>query len=161
VHLILENDRNQARYLTRATDRAAPVCASAQWNDDFHHALHILTTGERDGYYCDYSERALWFLARTLAEGFAFQGEVSAHRGGQPRGEVSKQLPSTAFIIFTQTHDQVGNRAMGERIAGARPSERAAGRRHLFSARAFNSNVIYGRRIRGQHAVSFLLRFRC
>ena len=117
VHLILENDRNQARYLTRATDRAAPVCASAQWNDDFHHALHILTTGERDGYYCDYSERALWFLARTLAEGFAFQGEVSAHRGGQPRGEVSKQLPSTAFIIFTQTHDQVGNRAMGERIA--------------------------------------------
>ena len=55
--------------------------------------------------------------ARTLAEGFAFQGEVSAHRGGQPRGEVSKYLPSTAFIIFTQTHDQVGNRAMGERIA--------------------------------------------
>ena len=57
------------------------------------------------------------FSGRTLAEGFAFQGELSAHRGGQPRGEVSKHLPSTAFIIFTQTHDQVGNRAMGERIA--------------------------------------------
>ena len=117
VHLILENDRNEARYLARAHDSAAPLHASAQWNDDFHHALHVLATGERDGYYADYAARPLWFLGRALAEGFGFQGEPSPHRDGQARGERSSQLPATAFINFVQTHDQVGNRPLGDRIA--------------------------------------------
>jgi maltooligosyltrehalose trehalohydrolase len=115
VHLVLENDRNQARYLVRDAGQR-PLIANAQWTDDFHHALHIVATGERDGYYADYAERPLWYLGRTLAEGFAYQGETSSFRGGEPRGEVSTQLPSPAFVIFTQTHDQVGNRALGERI---------------------------------------------
>jgi len=115
VHLVLENDRNQARYLVRDAGQR-PLIANAQWTDDFHHALHIVATGERDGYYADYAERPLWYLGRTLAEGFAYQGEASSFRGGEPRGEVSTQLPSPAFVIFTQTHDQVGNRALGERI---------------------------------------------
>ncbi|MBE0626508.1 MAG: malto-oligosyltrehalose trehalohydrolase [Burkholderiales bacterium] len=115
VHLILENDRNQARYLER--DQAGRALqASAQWNDDIHHALHILSTGERDGYYEDYAGRPLWYLGRTLAEGYAYQGEPSAHRGGAARGEPSAHLPATAFISFLQTHDQVGNRALGERL---------------------------------------------
>ena len=116
VHIVLENDKNQARYLTRNA-KLAPVQASAQWNDDIHHAFHILVTGERDGYYADYAERPLWYLGRCLAEGFAHQGEASAYRDDTARGEPSSRLPGTAFISFLQTHDQVGNRAFGERIA--------------------------------------------
>ncbi len=116
VHIVLENDKNQSRYLARDA-KLAPVQASAQWNDDIHHAFHILVTGERDGYYDDYAERPLWYLGRCLAEGFAYQGEVSAYRDHTARGEPSAQLPGMAFVSFVQTHDQVGNRAFGERIA--------------------------------------------
>lgn len=66
VHIVIENDRNQSRYLARdATGRA--LQASAQWNDDLHHALHILITGECDGYYEDYAAQPLWHLGRALA----------------------------------------------------------------------------------------------
>jgi malto-oligosyltrehalose trehalohydrolase len=115
VHLILENDHNRARYLIRGEDGAVRL-ATAQWNDDPHHALHVLSTGERDGYYVDYARCPLWMLGRSLAEGFAFQGEASVSREGMPRGEPSAALPGPAFISFLQTHDQVGNRAMGERL---------------------------------------------
>jgi maltooligosyltrehalose trehalohydrolase len=117
VHLVLENDRNQARYLER-DGGMRPVAADAQWNDDFHHPMHVLVTGEKDGYYADYAERPVWWLGRALAEGFGFQGEPSAHRKGRARGESSGHLPATAFVNFLQTHDQVGNRAHGERLAG-------------------------------------------
>ena len=120
IHLILENDSNQSRYLARDS-HCRPVAASAQWNDDIHHVLHILLTGETDGYYADYAERPLWYLGRVLAEGFSYQGEPSAYRGGIPRGEPSAGLPPSAFITFLQTHDQVGNRAFGERIAALAP----------------------------------------
>ena len=125
VHVVLENDRNDARYLAR--DRAhRPVLASAQWNDDVHHALHVLATGERDGYYADYAERPLWCLGRALAEGFVYQGERSEYRGAA-RGQPSAHLPAPAFVDFLQTHDQVGNRAFGERIVAlADPAALAA-----------------------------------
>ena len=116
VHLVLENDRNQASFLQRDAAQR-PLYANAQWNDDYHHALHVLVAGERDGYYADYAQRAVWFIGRTLAEGFGFQGEPSPFRGGERRGEPSTHLPLNAFVTFTQTHDQVGNRALGERIA--------------------------------------------
>jgi len=115
VHLILENDRNQARYLQR-TERCRPQTYTAQWNDDIHHALHVLITGERDGYYSDYSERPLENLGRCLVAGFAYQGEASFYRNGETRGESTAGLPPTAFISFLQNHDQIGNRAFGERI---------------------------------------------
>jgi malto-oligosyltrehalose trehalohydrolase len=115
VHIVLENDRNQVRYLER--DGAQRVLiANAQWNDDFHHAVHIVTTGERDGYYADYAAKPCWYLARTLAEGFGYQGEASPYRGNVSRGDLSARLPLTAFVAFTQSHDQAGNRALGERI---------------------------------------------
>ena len=127
VHLILENDRNQASYLQRTTKdtnrntvtskgECRPRAYTAQWNDDIHHALHVLLTEEKDGYYSDYSERPLTQLGRCLAEGFAYQGEASRHRNGESRGEDTKGLPPTAFVSFLQDHDQVGNRAFGERI---------------------------------------------
>jgi len=115
VHMVLENEANQARYLARDAS-GGTRCATAQWNDDVHHAWHVLLTGETDGYYADYAEAPVARLGRALAEGFVYQGEASAFSGGTPRGEPSTQLPPQAFIHFTQTHDQVGNRALGERI---------------------------------------------
>jgi malto-oligosyltrehalose trehalohydrolase len=115
VHLVLENERNQARYLERTT-RCRPQTYTAQWNDDIHHVLHVLTTGEREGYYSDYSDHPVRQLGRCLVEGFAYQGEASPYRNGASRGEPSKVLPPGAFISFLQNHDQIGNRAFGERI---------------------------------------------
>ncbi len=125
VHLVLENDKNQARYLGRDEARA-PLFATAQWNDDIHHAFHVLLTGERDGYYADYAARPLWFLGRCLAEGFGYQGEPSPYRGSRARGEPCIHLPATAFVSFLQTHDQVGNRAFGERIGALAPPKALA-----------------------------------
>lgn len=114
IHLLLENDHNAARYLR--PDRDATLLYDAQWNDDLHHALHVLLTGEVDGYYSDYAEAPIRHLGRCLAEGFAWQGEPSPYRGGMPRGEPSVSLPPSAFVSFLQNHDQIGNRAFGERI---------------------------------------------
>nr|WP_253207159.1 malto-oligosyltrehalose trehalohydrolase [Verticiella sp. GG226] len=108
VHLVLENDDNSASHLHKDFD--------AQWNDDAHHVLHVLLTDERDGYYGDYADQPEARLARCLAEGFVYQGEPSAHRKGEPRGEPSADLPPTAFVMFLQNHDQIGNRAFGERL---------------------------------------------
>jgi len=126
VHLILENDSNQARYLDPEKSRRWRAgaggaidpkgCATAQWNDDIHHALHVLATGETDGYYADYAVDPVGQLGRCLAEGFAFQGDPSPFRHGERRGEPSGHLPPAAFVNFLQTHDQVGNRAFGERL---------------------------------------------
>jgi maltooligosyltrehalose trehalohydrolase len=115
VHIVLENDRNQSRYLKR-DDGARARLASAQWNDDLHHVFHVLLTGQRDGYYADYAKAPLQHLGRGLAEGFVYQGEPSQFRDGENRGEPSAHLPPQAFVDFLQTHDQVGNRALGERL---------------------------------------------
>jgi maltooligosyltrehalose trehalohydrolase len=120
VHLVLENDDNAARYLAR--DAAGrPRLYLAQWNDDLHHALHVAVTGDTGGYYADY-RAAPAALGRCLAEGFAYQGEHSAFRGAA-RGEPSAGLPPTAFVGFLQNHDQIGNRAFGERITALAPPE--------------------------------------
>jgi malto-oligosyltrehalose trehalohydrolase len=114
VHLVHENDANEAQRLRR--DAAGrPRVHVAQWNDDVHHALHCLLTGERDGYYADFASDPTRHLARALAEGFAWQGEHSEYRGFA-RGQASADLPPTAFVNFLQNHDQVGNRAFGERL---------------------------------------------
>lgn len=109
VHLVLEHDGNVASHLRGDFD--------AQWNDDAHHVLHVMLTGEREGYYGDYADEASRRLARCLREGFVYQGEASAHRNGEKRGTVSVDLPPTAFVLFLQNHDQIGNRAMGDRLS--------------------------------------------
>lgn len=108
VHLVLEHDGNVAEHLRRDFD--------AQWNDDAHHVLHVMLTGEREGYYGDYAERPAERLARVLAEGFVYQGDPSSHRNGERRGTPSGDLPPTSFVLFLQNHDQIGNRAFGERL---------------------------------------------
>jgi maltooligosyltrehalose trehalohydrolase len=114
VHLVLENENNAARYLQGGESRGALY--DAQWNDDIHHALHVLVTGETDGYYSDYAKDPIHQLGRCLAEGFAYQNDPSDYRGGSKRGELSGNLPPRAFVSFLQNHDQIGNRAFGDRI---------------------------------------------
>jgi len=121
VFLVLENGANQSRFLGHP---GAPESFDAQWNDDAHHCLHVILTGEKDGYYEDYTENPHAMLCRCLAEGFAYQGQVSAHRGCA-HGEPSAHLPPTAFVNFMQNHDQIGNRAFGERISAIARSPEA------------------------------------
>ncbi|MBP5077853.1 malto-oligosyltrehalose trehalohydrolase [Pseudomonas chlororaphis] len=106
VWLTLENEHNQASLLEQHFD--------AQWNDDGHNALHVLLTGETDAYYADFAARPTEKLARCLSQGFAYQGHVTRH--GTARGEPSGHLPPSAFVLFLQNHDQIGNRAFGERL---------------------------------------------
>lgn len=108
VHLVLENEHNRASLLGEDF--------TAQWNDDGHNVLHTLLTGEDGGYYADYAEDATAKLARFLAEGFIYQGQRTG--SGEMRGEPSGYLPPTAFVLFLQNHDQIGNRAFGERLIG-------------------------------------------
>jgi maltooligosyltrehalose trehalohydrolase len=110
AHLILEHEGNKSSLL----HGPAANLFDAQWADDWHHCLHVLLTGEQEGYYESFAKPAEQ-LARAMAEGFVFQGEVSPHHG-TPRGEPSADLPTTAFVICLQNHDQIGNRAMGERL---------------------------------------------
>jgi malto-oligosyltrehalose trehalohydrolase len=81
----------------------------------------VLVTGEDRGYYGDYADRPIEHLGRALAAGFAYQGEASAHRHGQQRGEPSGHLPATAFVSFLQNHDQIGNTPFGSRIGTVAP----------------------------------------
>ncbi len=106
VVLVLENENNQSALLANGF--------TAQWNDDFHNALHVLLTGEHEGYYGDYAEDPSNRLRRVLAEGFAWQGETT--RSGRTRGEPSAGIPPEQFVVFAQNHDQIGNRAQGERL---------------------------------------------
>jgi maltooligosyltrehalose trehalohydrolase len=112
LHLLLENEENDPNRLLRVD--GAPVHYTAQWNDDVHHVLHTAATHERTGYYADY-EGNTELLARALAEGFSYQGQMMPYRGA-PRGKPSAALPPGAFVAFIQNHDQIGNRAFGERL---------------------------------------------
>jgi maltooligosyltrehalose trehalohydrolase len=119
VHLTTEDDRNVVHLHERGADDR-PVLFSAEWNDDFHHVAHVIATGEEDGYYQDYRD-PVRKLARALAEGFVYQGEASPFWENAPRGVKSKQQPPTAFVDFLQNHDQIGNRAFGERLSTLAP----------------------------------------
>lgn len=114
IHLVLENGKNESRYLQKAYD--------AQWNDDFHHCVHVLTTGEKGSYYSAFTKEitdkpASYHLSKTLTEGFAYQGKRTLNKANILRGEKSSHLPLYRFVNFIQNHDQIGNRAFGERIS--------------------------------------------
>jgi maltooligosyltrehalose trehalohydrolase len=118
IHLVLENGDNRASILDPNEDPPQGKYR-AQWNDDYHHAWRVLMTGEKQGYYCDYQRSPTSDIARALSSGFIYQGEMSAFRRDR-RGEPSGHLAPSAFINFVQNHDQIGNRALGDRLeAGA------------------------------------------
>ncbi len=108
IHLIIENEENESRFLD-GSERL-----TAQWNDDVHHVLHVAATDERSGYYADYIHDTD-MLGRALTEGFAFQGQHMPYRN-KARGTKSRHLAPTRFVSFIQNHDQIGNRAKGERL---------------------------------------------
>lgn len=114
IHLVTEDERNLARYFTAA----APF--DGTWNDDWHHAFHCLLTGEDESYYAPFAVDPVADIAIALADGYVEQGQprenAQPHEQEQPRGEPSAGLPRTAFINFLGNHDQVGNRAQGERL---------------------------------------------
>ncbi len=120
VFLTIEDDRNEGTLLGAGY--------TAQWNDDLHHAFHVILTGESDGYYGDFVDRPIELLGRALTSGYAYQGENSAFRDGQARGVPSAPYPLGKFIGFLQNHDQIGNRVRGERITqlASREAVRAA-----------------------------------
>ena len=109
--LIAESAANDAR-LVRGPERGG-YGLDAQWNDDFHHCLRTLLTGERNGYYRDYGEFA--HLVKSYREGFAYSGEYSEFRRHR-HGTSSRDLPARCFVVFAQNHDQVGNRMRGDRL---------------------------------------------
>ena len=115
VHTTTEDNRNITALHKRGPNGEV-LLHSGEWNDDFHNAAHVVASGEVESYYEDFADKPLKHVARILAQGFAYQGEPSKHADGEPRGESSAHLPPTAFVDFLQNHDQVGNRAFGERL---------------------------------------------
>ncbi|MCQ0986758.1 malto-oligosyltrehalose trehalohydrolase [Jiella marina] len=113
VHLTTEDDRNITWHIERENGR--PPLVSGEWNDDFHHTAHVIATHEEEGYYADYCRRSVAQMAKALATGFVFQGDYSGHRDKEV-GVSSAHLPPTAFVNFLQNHDQIGNRAFGDRL---------------------------------------------
>ncbi len=122
IHLTTEDSRNVTFLHPRKEDGSAPLF-TAEWNDDFHNAVHVFATGEAHAYYKDFAKAPEKLVARALAEGFAYQGEVSPQTG-EKRGVKSTGQPPTAFVDFIQNHDQVGNRAQGERLISLAGADR-------------------------------------
>jgi maltooligosyltrehalose trehalohydrolase len=122
IHLVLENGDNRASLLDAAQEPPRGKYR-AQWNDDYHHAWHVMFTRESNGYYGDYQTSPRADLARALASGFVYQGEMSAFWGNQPRGEPSGKLSPATFVNFLQNHDQIGNRALGDRLESLATNE--------------------------------------
>jgi maltooligosyltrehalose trehalohydrolase len=112
MHIVAESHDNDRKIVLPAAEGGLGL--DAVWSDDFHHAVHTRLTGERGGYYMDFAEGR--GLARAVAEGFAFQGEPSEYFG-RNRGTPSADLGGERFIIALQNHDQVGNRAVGNRLS--------------------------------------------
>ncbi|HSB72056.1 MAG TPA: malto-oligosyltrehalose trehalohydrolase [Candidatus Methylomirabilis sp.] len=133
VHILRELN-HAVRRLARQLDRLVPVVAESdlndrrvicsvrkggygltgQWHDDFHHCLHTLLTGERTGYYVDFG--SLEQLAKAWTHGFVYDGQHSSYRG-RPHGTPTADIPPERFVVFAQNHDQVGNRARGDRLS--------------------------------------------
>jgi maltooligosyltrehalose trehalohydrolase len=112
LHLIVESDLNDVRILE--TQEEGGFGLQAQWCDDFHHALHSLLTGESQGYYADFGE--LSHLFKAYREGYVISWQYSRYRK-RHHGSSSRERPARQFIVFSQNHDQVGNRALGERLS--------------------------------------------
>jgi len=112
VCVIAETDENDSRYTNSRTCDGYGL--DGVWSDDFHHAVHAFFTGERQGYYQDFGEPGQ--IVRTLREGYVFQGEYF-HFWNARRGTPARDVPIPANVICTQNHDQVGNRAQGERLS--------------------------------------------
>ena len=125
IKLIAETDRNDPATVMRQEECGLGM--DAQWNDDFHHAIHAYLTGEKNGYYSDYGDFDK--IVRAYTNGFVYDGVYSRFLG-KIRGSRFNVVPSDRLVVFTQNHDQVGNRAYGERPVTLMGDDRA----RLFAA---------------------------
>ncbi len=112
LYLIPESAANDTRLLRPS--ELGGFGLDAQWNDDYHHSLRVLLTGERRGYYQDYGRAG--DLAKSLREGYTYTGERSLYRQRR-HGSPTQGIPAERFVVFAQNHDQVGNRMLGERLS--------------------------------------------
>ncbi|MYW49779.1 malto-oligosyltrehalose trehalohydrolase [Streptomyces sp. SID161] len=116
LFLIAESDMNNPRFITARAEHGLGL--HAQWNDDFHHALHTALTGEAQGYYADFAREPFAALTKTLTGGWFHDGTYSSFRGrrhGRPLDRA--RVAGHRLVGYSQTHDQVGNRAQGDRLA--------------------------------------------
>ena len=113
AHVIAESSSNDPRLVRDRQDGGLGL--DAAWNDDFHHALHVALTGETARYYADFSD-AVPDLATGLSDGYIAAGRYSAYRGRR-HGASSADVPRSSLVVFSQNHDQIGNRANGDRLA--------------------------------------------
>jgi maltooligosyltrehalose trehalohydrolase len=120
LHLIAESDLNDPRMITARAGGGLGM--ESQWSGDLHHALHVLLTGERDGYYADFGGTPA--LAKAYRDAFVYDGARSAFRG-RHHGAPARGMHGRRFVVFSQTHDQVGNRMMGDRLAATAGFEAA------------------------------------
>jgi maltooligosyltrehalose trehalohydrolase len=112
IYVIAESALNDSRVI--GSQETGGYGLDAQWNDDFHHALHTLLTGEQSGYYMDFGH--LEDLAQAFRQGYVYAGKYSPYRRRR-HGNSSSHIPARQFVVFSQNHDQVGNRMMGERLS--------------------------------------------
>ncbi|MEW2299580.1 malto-oligosyltrehalose trehalohydrolase [Streptomyces sp. NPDC006655] len=118
LFLVGESDLNDPRVITARAEHGFGL--DAQWNDDFHHALHTALTGESQGYYADFARDPFAALAKTLTGGYFHDGTYSSFRGrhhGRPLDRA--RVAGHRLLGYTQTHDQVGNRAQGDRLSAS------------------------------------------
>jgi maltooligosyltrehalose trehalohydrolase len=120
VHLVLENEDNGYRHLAPAPQ---PGFYDAQWNDDFHHVVHVALTGETQRYYHDYGASTMDLLERCLTHGMIFEGSKRREGGARERVQAAPAQPLSALVNFAHNHDQVGNRARGERLSELVPAQ--------------------------------------
>ena len=160
VHLVLENDANQARYLRRATDGGAPLY-DAQWNDDAHHAFHVVLTGESDGYYADYAGEPMRLLGRCAGGGFRVPGRaLAASRGARPRGAERGTChpPRSSRSCRHTTRSATGLSANALAALAEEPALRAATVAWLLAPGA--AHAFHGRGVWRRYAVPVFLRLR-
>ncbi|MEU5236513.1 malto-oligosyltrehalose trehalohydrolase [Streptomyces lydicus] len=143
LFLIGESDLNDPR--TTAPRESGGQGLHAQWNDDFHHALHTALTGESQGYYADFARAPLAALAKTLTGGFFHDGTYSSFRGGPHGAPLDlRTTPAYRLLAYAQTHDQIGNRALGDRLAASLPAGLLAGAAALVLCSPFTPMLFMG-----------------
>jgi maltooligosyltrehalose trehalohydrolase len=120
--LIAESDMNDARLITPIADGGDGL--TAQWSDDYHHAVHVALTRETDGYYADFA--SLDALAKAATRGFFHDGTWSSFRGREHGAPIPERLEPWRLVTFAQDHDQIGNRAQGDRLAASLSPDRLA-----------------------------------
>ena len=145
---------------SNATIRPSRSSTRRNGADDLHHCWHVLLTGEDAGYYVSFADKPVEHLARCLAEGFAYQGEPFPSLDNHPRGEPSSHLPPSAFVTFLQNHDQVGNRALGERLSALSDPDKLSLARAGFLLAPQIPMLWMGGGMVGHDAVPVLRRFR-